>query len=533
MRYVSAVTDDVVRAELMGDLSGLTIGSAFLLPSSQLVNRVLKMCDEAAKKAYDENVEKKRPAEVECITIDAGTPIGFDCLLPVSELPEKSVVVPVYRYFDSPRETIVSAAIVAPSQLKKTRDITFFCGPDRRQSGDYRIFSIHPGPKRQVFPSRYQPEAQRMANRDYWDRHVFLATPNQIIAAKRMMRENFNSLEPEAQDRVFHMTRQMEAALHSWYGTFDQLAAERDMGSLMAGTQAIGEFALAPTGVVYYYLHAQGSPPPDLTQPDQVENLLHNRSRPAIIRPDGGEEYFVNGKRHREGAPAVACPTPEGGWLEVWYENGVISRQPDEGPAKIVYDAKGEIIEEVSIFKGAEVEATTLGDAAEPIKAMQNQMTLLAEDFKWYEQAQDFSLLRIQVESAVNRSKQPVDKIIRQMQPKDEQVGLRWDFDHTLEQDPKLREAFERMKANADRLCTLLIEASQAMRFVRGDENIINGIWGKIIRDTERLIARGKAIPAIEPGKTIADELMIAKDETKKYFQSASELSKMFSATGR
>lgn len=533
MRYVSAVSDPEVRGELMADLSGLTVGSAFLLSAPQQIERILKLCDAAAKTAYDENIKLKRPAEVECITIDAGSVIGFDSLKAMSELEENAVIVPVYRYFDTPREAIVGAAIASPSQIKKTREVTFFCGPDRRKTGDYRIFSLHPGPKRQPFPSRYQQEYLRKYNREFWDRHVFLATPNQIISAKMMMRANYRDLEQEAKDRVFHMTRQMEAALHRWYGTYEQMQKSEDMKVMMANMQRIGDFGMAPNGSVYFFVATPGTPPPDLSNPAVVEPHLSNTKRPAAIHPDGGEEYFVEGKRHRDGGPALFQPQQDGGWLEVWYEEGLISRQPEEGPAKTLYSATGEIVQEVSIYKGAEVEATTLGAAAEPIKILQSQIQAVGTEFKWFEESQDFALLRGQIDFAANRMKVPVDKVVRQMQAKDEQVGLRWDFDRTLEQDQRIRSEYDRMAIAIKKLEDLLVEGAQAMRFVRGDPNIVNGIWGKIMRDLDRLIERGKSVPAIEAGKTAVDSLMLSKEEAKKFFQSMADQGKMFSATGR
>jgi len=154
-------------------------------------------------------------------------------------------------------------------------------------------------------------------------------------------------------------------------------------------------------------------------------------------------------------------------------------------------------------------------------------------EFKWFEESQDFALLRGQLEFAANRTKQPLDKIVRQMQAGDEQVGLRWDFDRTLEQDIKIKEEYERMVAAITRLEDALIEGARAMRFVRGDSNIINGIWGKIIRDLDRLIERGKGVPALTEGKTAIDSLIQAKEESKKHFQSMADQGKMFSATGR
>lgn len=533
MRYVSAVTDPEVRAEMLADLSGLVVGSAFLLSSPQQAERVLRLCDEAAKAAYEDKARSGKPAEVECITIDGGGYIGFDCLKSMADLPDTATIVPVYRYFDTPREAIVGVCIASPSEMKKTREITFFCGPDRRKTGDYRIFSIHPGPKRQIFPSRYQPEAVRRENRSYWDRHVFLATPNQIISAKMGMRVNYKNLEMDVRDRVFHMSRQMEAALHRWYGTYENVSRPQDMKTLLSGHVELGDYGMALDGTVYYFTSGTDLPPPDLNNRENVELRLSNTVRPAVIYANGGEEFYLNGKRHRAGGPAVLEPQADGGWIEYWYEDGLISRPPDEGPAKIVYSPRGEILQEIAIFRGAEVEQTVLGEAAEAIKALQAQLQAMSPLLDWWESSQDFALLRGQIEFAANRQKLPRDKIVRQMQQNNEQMGLRWDFDRTLEQDETVRANYQKIAEGLHVCASRLVEGAQAMRFVRGDANIVNAIWGKVMSSVDKAVERAKVIPDRTEGKTIADGLIDAVTESKKYFQSMADATKVFSATGR
>lgn len=533
MRYVSAVTDPEVRAEMLADLSGLVVGSAFLLSSPQQAERILRLCDEAAKAAYEDKARSGKPAEVECITIDGGGYVGFDCLKSMADLPDTATIVPVYRYFDTPREAIVGVCIASPSEMKKTREVTFFCGPDRRKTGDYRIFSIHPGPKRQIFPSRYQPEAVRRENRNYWDRHVFLATPNQIITAKMAMRANYKNLEMDVRDRVFHMSRQMEAALHRWYGTYENVNRPQDMKSLLSGHVELGDYGMALDGTVYYYTSGTDLPPPDLNDRQSVEPRLSNTGRPSVIYANGGEEFYLKGKRHHVGGPAVYEPQADGGWIEYWYEDGLISRPPDEGPAKIVYSPRGEIMQEVSIFRGAEVEQTVLGEAAEPIKDLQLQLQAMNPLLDWWEGSQDFALLRGQVEFAANRQKIPRDKVVRQMQQSDEQMGLRWDFDRTLEQDASVLQSYDSLVYGLQLCSTKLVAGAQAMRFVRGDPTIVNSIWGKIMSATDKVIERAKLVPDKTEGKTAADGLMEALAESKKYFQSMADSARIFSATGQ
>ena len=533
MRYVSPLTDPELRAELMADLSGLAVGSAFLLSSPEQVTRLLKLCDEAAQQIYDDLVKNGKAAEVECITLDAGGIVGFDSLKPLSDLPDDAVIVPVYRYFDTPREAMVACAVAAPHEMKKTSEITFFCGPDRRKTGDYRIFSLHPGPKRQIFPSRYQPEAVRKSNREYWDRHVFLATPNQIITAKMAMRERYKEMDPEDRERVFHTSRQIDAALHTWYGTWDQVKRPEDIKSILEGLQHVGDYGMSNDGTVYYFMNSPGQPPADVNNLAELEPRLSNNRRPAVIQSNGTVIYYLDGNRHREGAPAMIEPQPDGGWVELWYETGLISRPPEDGPAKIVYNAKGEIENEVAIYQGAEVQATTLGDAAEPIKLLQAQIQLTGTALKWWEESQDFALLRSQLDYASHRTKKPMDEVVRGMQPKGDQIGLRWDFDRTLEQDANLKDGYNSMAGNVELLCSRLMEGAQAMRFVRGNANIVNSIWGKVMRETTRLAERAKFIPGLEPGAVLSDVIIKTMEESRKFFQSMADQNAAFSATGK
>jgi hypothetical protein len=532
MQYVSPETSPDVRADLMNDLSGLTVGSAFLLNSMEQAEHLIKLCDQKAKDIFRKSQESGQPATVESITFDTGMVIGFDSLVNAAELSDQDVVVQVYRYFDTPREAIVAACIAAPHEIKKTREITFFCGPDRRKTGDYRIFSLHPGPKRQPFPNRYQPEAVRKANREYWDRHVFLATPNQIIAARLAVRQRYTSLEPEARERAFHLTRQLESALHHWYDTFAQVDRGEDVKSLLSDVRSMGDYGMGQDGTVYFYLIGPEQIPPDLTNTESLLPRLSNKLRPSIIRPDGTEEYYLNGRRHRENGPALIAPRPDGGWMEEWYEDGIISRPPEDGPARIIYNAKGEVEQEVAIFHGAEVQETTLGAAAEPVKLLQKQIEAVGELLKWFEESPDFQLLRSQIDFAASRMKVSPEKIVREMHAQGEQMGLRWDFDHTLQQDEKVLENYNAIARGMHQLEDVLIQAAQAMRYVEGDSNIVNAIWSKISRTLDKVVERGLCVPG-EQGQTVADSLNEARKEAKKYFQSLAESSKAFSATGK
>ena len=55
----------------------------------------------------------------------------------------------------------------------------------------------------------------------------------------------------------------------------------------------------------------------------------HRKDGPAIIYPDGSEEWCINGKFHREDGPAIICPDGR----QSFYINGKLHRE--DGPAMI------------------------------------------------------------------------------------------------------------------------------------------------------------------------------------------------------
>lgn len=57
------------------------------------------------------------------------------------------------------------------------------------------------------------------------------------------------------------------------------------------------------------------------------DGMLHRVDGPAVVRPDGAKEWFLNGRMHRVGGPAVEYAN---GYSE-WYENG--ERHRVGGPA--------------------------------------------------------------------------------------------------------------------------------------------------------------------------------------------------------
>lgn len=48
------------------------------------------------------------------------------------------------------------------------------------------------------------------------------------------------------------------------------------------------------------------------------------KQQPAVVKPDGTKEWWVNGKRHRKSRPAIKYPT---GYVEYW-ENGKMKKRP-------------------------------------------------------------------------------------------------------------------------------------------------------------------------------------------------------------
>jgi hypothetical protein len=67
-----------------------------------------------------------------------------------------------------------------------------------------------------------------------------------------------------------------------------------------------------------------------------LNGKLHREDGPAIIHPDGTQEWWLNGKLHREDGPAVI--DPDG--TQYWYLNGKSHRE--DGPTVIYPDGRQE-----------------------------------------------------------------------------------------------------------------------------------------------------------------------------------------------
>lgn len=62
------------------------------------------------------------------------------------------------------------------------------------------------------------------------------------------------------------------------------------------------------------------------------DGKLHREDGPALIEPDGTQEWYRHGKRHRDDGPARVWPDG----ARYWYQNG--ERHRDNGPAAIEAD---------------------------------------------------------------------------------------------------------------------------------------------------------------------------------------------------
>jgi len=60
-----------------------------------------------------------------------------------------------------------------------------------------------------------------------------------------------------------------------------------------------------------------------------LKGYCHREDGPAIICPDGRQEWCRNGKYHRDDGPAVIYPNGE----QLWYRDGNLHRE--DGPAVI------------------------------------------------------------------------------------------------------------------------------------------------------------------------------------------------------
>lgn len=62
----------------------------------------------------------------------------------------------------------------------------------------------------------------------------------------------------------------------------------------------------------------------------------HRVDGPAIVSADGKQEWYLNGRRHREGGPSLI---ESGGTTTYWHRHGKCHRE--DGPAITYYDSNG------------------------------------------------------------------------------------------------------------------------------------------------------------------------------------------------
>lgn len=98
-----------------------------------------------------------------------------------------------------------------------------------------------------------------------------------------------------------------------------------------------------------------------ITEKYYILGKLHRENGPAVIEryPDGTlktEKRYFEGKLHHHKLPAVIEYYPNGKpRLVCWYAEGKIHRPLNEGPALILYDENGNIIEQKFFIKGKEI----------------------------------------------------------------------------------------------------------------------------------------------------------------------------------
>ena len=92
----------------------------------------------------------------------------------------------------------------------------------------------------------------------------------------------------------------------------------RDLIKLMASETGIPDYS---DSSITYWKNAQGQ--------------YHRDFGPAIVRADGTQEWWRNGKRHREDGPAYVS-----GGIQSWWRND--KRHREDGPALVWPDGTGE-----------------------------------------------------------------------------------------------------------------------------------------------------------------------------------------------
>lgn len=146
--------------------------------------------------------------------------------------------------------------------------------------------------------------------------------------------------------KVFHMGRVRQSPNHDTpavsKGTFDdddgtQITVEEKWYSRGEIHRDHDAPAIIEYELRYNYISPKRKP--ELSKETYMQHGKHHRiNEPAVIqyhyRDSKTLEWWVNGKRHREGAPAIVFQRPEMGRDE-WWNNGVMHRL--DGPAEYKY----------------------------------------------------------------------------------------------------------------------------------------------------------------------------------------------------
>lgn len=173
------------------DASSLTIGSKILSGVSiDDMKHISALFDEE----YAKLIEQKGNPGRQVFAIDCGKDMGTDAVVPQDTLREGTAFT-IVREPGTRGEAKVKVALIDEKDMPKTRHIHAVYGPygPTEKAGVYTLIFGDPG---MPFPRELAPDApkaQKEANdecKKYWDSHVFLVTPKELIHAIEAMEEH-------------------------------------------------------------------------------------------------------------------------------------------------------------------------------------------------------------------------------------------------------------------------------------------------------------------------------------------------------
>ncbi len=122
-------------------------------------------------------------------------------------------------------------------------------------------------------------------------------------------------------DNVCHINETISQRIEMMFGVDDAMAIAKSWLADRIGP----EYILKDTRLDVYLYYKDGK--------------CHREGAPAVIFPNGSEEWWVDGKRHREDGPALICVDLPGEGIngyKSWYFEG--KRHREDGPA-VIYGA--------------------------------------------------------------------------------------------------------------------------------------------------------------------------------------------------